>query len=266
LGLDLFKLYRDYTDYTKNSEGGSIRLGYPLWKDWIGVGGYSFTDTHLTNVSDSAAYLIRASEDIHTTSAVTYTIRRDSRDRLYGATKGSYNELSVEYAGGPFGGDSQFTKVQGVSSWYFPLFLKTVLHLRGAAGQAWANQSGKLPVFERFYLGGIDTVRGFKYATISPKDPDTGDLIGGDKMWYTNSEIQFPLVAKQGVQGVIFYDMGLVLNNDQSWTVSGYRRSVGFGINWYSPIGPLKLVWGYNLDPHSGEPHSRWDFTVGGSF
>jgi len=266
LGIDLFKLQREYDNYTRNSKGGSLRVGYPLWEEWIGIGSYSYTDTNLTDVSANASFLIRESVNIRTTSAVKYTLRRDVRDRLYGTTKGSYNELSLEYAGGPFGGESQFTKLEGVTSWYFPLFWGTVFHLRGSAGQAWENEKDKLPVYQRFYLGGINTVRGFKYAKISPKDPVTGDLIGGDKMWYTNTELLFPLIADQGVQGLIFYDMGRVFNNDEDWSLNDFRKSVGLGINWLSPIGPLRLVWGYNLDPLSGEPQSVWDFTIGGTF
>jgi outer membrane protein insertion porin family len=266
LGVDLFNLEREYDNYTKNSKGGSFHLGYPLWEEWIGIGSYSYTDTHLTDVTANAAYIIRASEDIHTTSAVKYALRRDVRDRLYGTTKGSYNEISLQYAGGPFGGDSQFTKLEGITSWYFPLFWGTVFHIRGSAGQAWEDETGKLPVYERFYLGGINTIRGFKYAKISPKDPETGDLVGGDKMWYSNTELLFPLVAKQGIQGVLFYDMGQVFNNDENWSLSDFRKSAGVGINWLSPIGPLRLVWGYNLDPLSGEPQSVWDFSIGGTF
>lgn len=266
LGVDFFNLERQYDNYTKNSKGGSFRLGYPVWEEWIGIGSYSYTDTKLTDVADTASYIIRKSQDIRTTSAVKYTLRRDVRNRRYGASKGSYNMLSLEYAGGPFGGESQFTKLEGETSWYFPLFWDTVFHIRGAAGQAWENETDKLPVYERYYLGGINTVRGFKFAKISPKDPTTGDLIGGDKMWYTNTEILFPLVAKQGIQGVIFYDMGRVFNNDENWSLNDFRKSTGLGINWLSPIGPLRIVWGYNLDPLSGEAQSVWDFTIGGTF
>ncbi len=266
LGIDLFNLEREYTDYTKNSKGGSIRLGYPLWEEWVGIGSYSYTDTNLTKVATNASYIIRKSVDIKTTSAVKYALRRDVRDRIYGASKGSYNLVSLEYAGGPFGGESQFTKVEAISSWYFPLFWGTVFHVRGSAGQAWENQKDKLPVYERYYLGGINTVRGFKYGKISPKDPVTGELIGGDKMWYTNTEILFPLIANQGVRGVLFYDMGRVFNNDENWSLDNFRKSTGVGVNWLSPIGPLRIVWGYNIDPHSGESHSVWDFTIGGAF
>ncbi len=268
LGMDVFNLMREYTNYTTNTKGGGIRLGYPIWGEWIGIAGYRFTDTHLTNVTADAPYIIQESVNIHTTSAMTYTLKRDVRDKLYGPTKGSYNLVSVEYAGGPFGGDAQFTKLEGETSWYFPLFLGTVFHVRGSAGQAWENETGKLPVYERYFLGGINTVRGFKYAYISPTE--NGQRIGGDKMWYTNTEFLFPLVAKQGVQGVVFYDMGRVFNNNENWSFSDFRKSTGLGINWYSPMGPLRLEWGYNLDPQSvagkQEAHSVWDFTMGGSF
>jgi outer membrane protein insertion porin family len=264
LRMDLFNLQRQYTSYTTDTKGGSFALGYPIWGEWRGIGGYKFTDTHLTKVTDDAPYIIKKSADIRTTSAVSYTLKRDVRDKIYGPTKGSNNQIGVEFAGGPFGGDSQFTKVDGETSWYFPLFLGTIFHVRGAAGQAWENETGKLPVYERYFLGGINTVRGFKYAYISPTE--NGQRIGGDKMWYTNTEFLFPLVASQGVQGVVFYDMGRVFNNDENWSLSDFRKSTGLGINWFSPMGPLRLECGFNLDPKTGEQRTVWDFTMGGTF
>jgi outer membrane protein insertion porin family len=276
LRTDLFNLRRDYTSYTTDTKGGSLALGYPLWKEWMGIGSYRLTDTHLTNVTTAAPLVIRESQDLRWTSAVSYALKRDVRDRIYNPTKGSNNTITAQYAGGPLGGDSQFTKLEGETSWYFPLFMETVFHIRGSAGQAWENEAGKLPVYERYFLGGINTVRGFKYAYISPYAYDnvTGQpqRIGGDKMWFTNTEFLFPLVPSQGVQGLVFYDMGRVFNNDENWSFSDFRKSVGLGINWFSPLGPLRLVWGVNLDPQfmgltgQKEAHSVWDFTMGGSF
>ena len=265
-GGDLFDTSYEYTSYTTNTKGGDVRFGYPVWGKWIGIGQYKFTDTNLSNVTVNAPALIVESENIHTTSAVKYTLKRDVRDKLYQTTKGSNNQISVEYAGGPFLGDAQFTKLEGETSWYFPAPLGTTFHVRGSAGQAWENDTNGLPVFERYFLGGINTVRGFKFAYISPTDPETGDRIGGNKMWFTNTEILFPLAAKQGVQGVVFYDMGEVLNDNQDWSFSDYKKSAGVGINWFSPMGPLRIECGFNLDPQTGEAHSVWDFTMGGTF
>ncbi len=169
-GFDLFSTEREYDDYTKKSKGGGIRIGYPIFGKWRLYGNYSFTNTDLSDVSDNASYVIKKSVDLHITSAVKFSLVRDTRDRLYAASKGSRNVISVEYGGGLLGGDAQFTKVEGSSGWFFPLPFKTVFYVKGAAGQVFENEPGKLPVYERFYLGGLNSVRGFKYGKISPLD------------------------------------------------------------------------------------------------
>jgi len=267
-GVDLFSTEREYDDYTKESIGGGLRIGYPVFGRWKAYGNYSYTDTDLTDVSDDASFVIRESVDLHITSALKFSLVRDTRNRMYGATAGSRNSASVKYAGGPLGGDAQFTKVEGSSSWFFPMPLKTTFHIKGSAGQVFENESDKLPVYERFYLGGLNTIRGFEFADVSPTDPETGDRIGGDKMWYTNTEIIFPLLETQGLNGVVFFDSGQVLDDDQDWFdfSESLKKTTGVEIRWLSPMGPLRVVWGYNLDPEEDEDDAVWDFSVGGTF
>lgn len=267
-GLDLFNTEREYDDYTKDSKGGGLRVGYPIFGKWRAFGNYSYTDTDLTDVSEDASYIIRNSVDLHVTSAVKFSLVRDTRNRRYGASEGSRNVVSLKYAGGPLGGDAQFTKVEGSTSWYFPLPFKTVFHFKGAAGQVFENDNDKLPVYERFYLGGLNSIRGFEYGKVSPLDPESGERIGGDKMWYTNTELIFPLLETQGVMGVIFYDAGQVLDDDEEFIdfSDSIKQAAGVGIRWLSPMGPLRVVWGYNLDPLDDEDESVWDFSVGGTF
>ncbi|MBU0961814.1 MAG: BamA/TamA family outer membrane protein, partial [Proteobacteria bacterium] len=256
----------EYDDYDKDSQGGALRFGYPLWEKWHGYGSYSYTDTTLSNVSEYASKIILDSMDINVTSAVKVGLVRDSRDRITGATEGSQNSVTVKYAGGPFAGDAEFTKLEAFTSWFFPLPWTTVFHFKLAGGQVWENETGKLPVYERFYLGGINTIRGFEYAKASPIDPETGDRIGGDKMWYTNIEYIFPLLTEAGIQGVVFMDAGKVFADDEDWSVDSYNKAAGLELRWMSPMGPLRLVWGYNLDPTDDEDQSVWDFSIGGSF
>ncbi len=267
-GADLFSTNREYDDYTKDSKGGGLRLGYPIFEKWQIYGNYSYTDTDLTDVSDTASYYIRKSVDLHVTSAVKLSLVRDTRNKRWGASEGSRNAVSVKYGGGPFGGDAEFTKFEGSSGWYFPMPLRTIFHANLSAGQVFENSTDKLPVYERFYLGGLNSVRGFKYAKISPLDPDTAERIGGDKMWYTNTEIVFPLLETQGLMGVVFFDAGQVLNDDEKLgdNNEGIKKGSGIEVRWLSPMGPLRLVWGYNLDPVKGEDDSVWDFSVGGTF
>ncbi len=267
-GFDLFSTSREYDDYTKDSKGGGIRIGYPIFGKWKVYGNYSFTNTDLTDVLPTASRIIRDSIDLHVTSAIKTSLVRDTRNRLYGASEGSRNVISVEYAGGPLGGDAQFTKVEGSSGWYFPMPLKTVFHVKGSIGQVFENQPGKLPVYERFYLGGLSSIRGFEFGKVSPIDEVTGDRIGGDKMWYTNTEVIFPLLETQGLRGLVFFDSGQVLNDTDSWgdTNQNIKMATGLGIRWLSPMGPLSVVWGFNLDPQEDEKDSVWDFSVGGTF
>ena len=265
-GIDLFNWFREYDDYDKDSQGGALRFGYPLFERVIGYGSYSYTDTELSNVSPLASQIILDSMDINVTSAVKFGMVRDTRDRRTGARRGSENSITVKYAGGPLGGEAEFTKLEGFTSWYFPLPWTTVFHFKAAAGQIWENEPGKLPVYERFYLGGINTIRGFEYAKASPIDPETGDRIGGVKMWYTNIEYVFPLLDEAGVQGVVFFDAGKVFADGEEWNIDSYNKAAGVELRWLSPMGPLRLVWGYNLDPEDDEDTSVWDFSIGGAF
>jgi outer membrane protein insertion porin family len=173
------------------------------------------------------------------------------------------NSITVVYAGGLLGGDNYFNKYTGRSAWYFSFPWDTVFMVQGRLGYAEERSGGNLPVYEKFFLGGMNTVRGFEYAAISPRDPLTGDKIGGEKMMVYNTEFRFPLLKEQGVVGVVFFDAGNVFTADESYTFSGIRMGAGGGIRWYSPIGPLRLEWGYNLDRRLDEPSSQVEFSIG---
>ena len=163
------------------------------------------------------------------------------------------------------GGDAAFNRFVVDSGWYFSLPWQTVGVLHGRIGYCMRNSWGALPVYEKFYLGGIDTIRGYKYAEISPRDPVTNDRIGGDKFEFFNAEWRFPLYKKAGLQGVLFVDSGDVYAGGRTY-FSSMRTSIGTGIRWFSPMGPLRIEWGYNLNPKPWDRHSAFDFSVGGNF
>jgi outer membrane protein insertion porin family len=200
---------------------------------------------------------------IHNTSAASTILRRDSRDAVFAPTTGSDNSINVELAG--LGGDTAFMRYVMESGWYFPLLWKTVGVIHGRIGYMQKLPWGELPAYEKFYLGGIDSIRGFKYADISPRDPRTGERIGGDKFTQLNVEYRFPLIKKLGVMGTVFFDAGNVYGSNQG-LFSSMRTAVGTGFRWFSPMGPLRVEWGYNLNPKPWEKHSAWEFTVGSQF
>ncbi len=278
-GINLYNWSREYDDYTKDSTGGAIRFGYPVYKKWRFIWSYGYDDTSLSDVNlATATSSILESMQYHITSAVKIGLSRETRNRRYAATKGSHQSFTVKYAGGPLGGDNGFTKVEASAGKILPVSKNTHFYARAAMGYVQENGGGHLPVYEKFYLGGMNTIRGFNAGEISPTetvtltDPLTGltyqqkDRIGGTKMWYGNFEYIFPLLNDSGLNGVIFYDLGNVYDRYESWRFRDVKNSAGFGFRWLSPVGPLRLEWGRNLNPKEGEDTSNWDFSIGGAF
>ncbi len=266
-GVDLYNWKTEYDTYTKNSLGGALRFGFPLNIDEYTRGSvrYGYDNAEITDILDTAATVIKEMAGRNVTSSMTFGVERNSKDRPWDTRSGSVNSLSVEYAGGVFGGDSYFTKYTAKSAWYFPMWWNTVFMVEGRAGYVVERPGGRLPVYEKFVLGGIDSVRGYEYASISPRDPATDDAIGGEKMWLYKLEYIFPVLKEQGLRGVVFFDAGNVFRKEEDFEFKA-RRSVGTGVRWYSPIGPLRLEYGWKLDPRTGETSGAWEFSIGGQF
>ncbi len=265
-GIDAFNWTREYTDYTKDSWGGGLRFGHHLWEQWRIFYGYTWSNTTLSDISEDASDFILRSKDINVTSSIRVSVSRDTRNRRFNPSTGSKNVFSIKYAGGILGGDAEFTKIEGTTSWYFPMPFSTVLHFKAAAGQAFENEDDKLPVYENFYLGGMNSIRGFRSSSVSPIDPTNDEKYGGDKMWYSTLEVNFPLLTEAGLYGVAFTDVGNVYAAEDNWEFSEIKKSAGLGVNWMSPMGPLRLIWAYNLDKKEGDEDATWDFAMGGNF
>ena len=270
-GYDIYNWSREYDDYTKDSTGAALRFAYPVWNKWNLGWGYGYDDTKMTDVLvTNVPQTLLDSMDIETTSFIRLGLSKDTRNKLTDASKGWLTNYSIKQAGGPLGGDSAFTKYEATSGWYYPLMWETTFHIKGSIGYVVENEEKKLPVYEKFYLGGLNTIRGFDSGKVSPLElnPDgvTYSRIGGEKMWYSNVEWIFPIVKEIGLKGIVFFDLGNVYNDSETWDVADLRYSTGLGFRWLSPMGPLRLEWGWNLDPEEGEKQGVWDFSIGGAF
>jgi outer membrane protein insertion porin family len=257
--FDLWNMEREYDTYDVDTRGLRVTLGYPIWERIVGYVGYKFTLDDIKNVENFASQFIKDQEGEITSSGVTLSLSRDTtNDPLY-PSRGSKNNVSVEHTGTIFQGDTSFTKYLGSSSWFFPLPLDCAFGIRGRIGYAHGNEGKEIPVYERFYLGGINTLRGLR--AVGPKDPETDDIIGGETMLNFNAEIVFPLIKDAGFRGVVFFDTGNAW--ESGYRLDDMRETAGVGVRWNSPIGPLRLEWGHVLDREAEEASSRWEFTIG---
>jgi outer membrane protein insertion porin family len=259
--FDMYDWETDYDEYEKDSKGGGIRFSYPVYNFVRAYIGYNYEVADIENIDDDVAESIKELEGRNTTSSITTSLVYDSRDRKFNPTQGSRHSVSVEYAG--LGGDVTFTKYLGETGWYVPVFKDIVTFLHGEIGYVQKNSGGILPDYERFYMGGLNSLRGYDWRDVYVLD-ENGYEIGGDKFVQFNVELLFPLLKKQGVVGLLFYDTGNVYNDGESIDLGDLRKTAGFGFRWYSPMGPIRLERGYIVDGE--DSGGQWEFGMGTSF
>jgi outer membrane protein insertion porin family len=260
---DIWKYTKEYDSYTLDTKGAGITFAYPIWKRISGSIGYRLSIDNIQDVDyTTASDYILEEEGQRTTSSVTVGLGYDTTDDTIFPTRGIKASASVQHAGTPFGGNTQFTKYSGTVSGYYPLFWDIVLGAKARIGYLQNNDpDSNLPIYERYVLGGINSLRGLRY--VGPTNPGTSDVIGGTSMVTFSLEVVFPLIKDAGMKGVIFYDAGNTW--DGGYHLDDLRMTAGGGIRWYSPIGPLRLEYGYVLDRKglNDDATGRWEFTIG---
>ncbi len=264
VGIDLYQEKVEYfTEYKYKTLGGDLRVGKDL-SDTIRLDAmYKLERNNVYNVTEDASVFIKDQEGKKTTSALSFTLSMDSRDDFFAPTRGVRHSLFVQNAGGILGGDNYFVKVLGETSWYFPLPLNTVLNLRGKAGFIEPYSGREVPIYEKFFVGGIQTLRGFEYGKAGPLD-DQREPIGAKKMITFQSELIFPLAREIGLRGAVFWDIGKGF--DKWKDITPLKTGLGVGIRWFSPFGPIHIDMGFNPNPKKGEKQNVFDFTMGTVF
>lgn len=261
VGFSAYRSSEEYFDFDKTSTGGKLNFAYPLGEYTALSWSYRLEQYTISNVDEDADEDIKDMEGDNWASTLYASISRDTTDRLLNPTRGTKNTLSLEYSGGVIGGDDNFIKTIYDFSYYKPLWWEHIFHWHFRLGYVTKNGEEEIPTFERFYLGGIDSVRGYPGREIAPKY-DNGDYKGGNKEFFTNVEYLFPLYKEMGILGLVFFDAGNTWDESESMDTDLYK-SVGTGIRWYSPLGPLRLEFGYALDELDGERPKKLEFSVG---
>ncbi len=285
----------DFGYYTQTVSGFSLTSGYPFTDDFTLFLSYGLDFTDL-NINDPV-HLHLFKDGL--TSSITATLQYDTRNNRLFPTNGWLHQFSTEYADDWTGSDLEFTKFRLMHKFFYPLFWKVVFKAKVEWGyvvsleEPKANSYGQkdypgVPISERYLLGGIFTIRGYDYGTISPEieavpqsDPTNYPLkynIGGNKQFVSNWELEFPVIEKAQISWVFFFDAGNTWSEHQQWFYLGQQHeddnhlplglfmSYGFGFRWYSPIGPLRFEWGIPLTKRPEDEDIGFEFMIGNAF
>ena len=190
---------------------------------------------------------------------------RDKRDSVIYTTAGTLQRLSTEVSV-PLG-DLTYYRLTYRLQWYYPLSrtFTSLLQTRLGYGDGYDNQD--LPFYKNFFAGGVNTVRGYAAASLGPQDTD-GNALGGELQVINNFELLFPfpgLGKDRSIRLATFIDMGMV-GNTYEYLAEEMRYSAGLSINWFSPVGPLKLIFAYPINDQPGDQTEQFQFTFGSAF
>lgn len=263
-GVDAFNRKTNYFSYKAKSTGAGFRIGKSLSEhDWAGLN-YNFANIEVSDVVSTTSYL---KEETRVTSRISPTFVRDTRDDFLNPSTGSRHVVRFSLAG--LGG-AKFHKMSYETAHYWPIVGKLVGMLHGKI--SWADGYGdeSLPIFERYYMGGPKSLRGYTIKNVGPKDV-SGNPLGGNQSLLLNAELQYPFT--KGLRGFVFYDRGNLYgggNNisttSTTWDLGNMRNSIGGGIRFMSPFGPIGFAYGIKLDQATGEESGEFHFSAGNSF
>lgn len=258
----VYKTYRVYGDFDSKATGFSVSLSKNLSEYWIASLGYNLEQANIYNVATTASPLITDQEGTRLTSAISPGLARDTRDNYLDPTTGSRNSIGFTFAG--LGGSNDYIKALADSSWYFPVPFSSTFMVRGRFGYELGLFGKEVPLYQRFFLGDINTIRGINYGDAGPKDVN-GQPFGGLSELIFNAEYVFPIVPEYKFKGVVFTDAGRAYGIDEV-IGTNLTYTAGFGIRWVSPMGPVRVEWGYDLNRYHGEASSKLGFTFGAAF
>ena len=262
-GYNLYSIDTEYDSYDTLSKGFSINFGAPF-NDFSGWKlGYFWEKVKVYNVDIDAAQYIKDEEGTRSSGGIIFTLSKNTTDDYYYPTKGVIQSFKTTITSSIFGGDESFYKLVGESRWFKRIKGKMVFSFHLKLGYIDSFGGDEIPSWEKFYVGGLKTIRGFKFGKAGPRD-EVGDVKGADKEIITNTEIRFPILEELGVRGVLFFDMGK--GYDEGEFDLDLRKSTGAGISWRSPFGPVVVYWGLNLSPKEDEKRSVFHFSMGKTF
>ena len=245
-GFDLFRTTKDLQDessFQRKSFGAGLRLGFEYSDIFRQRLRYRITREEVTDVASIASLAIQEQEGAAVKSEISQILTYDGRDDLFLPTKGVVARFNTALAG--LGGVVKYIRTNVKATKYFPITEKFIGSIGGSAGYI-IGLGKEIRIVDRFFLGG-PSLRGFSVAGAGPRDETTGDSVGGKFFYRGSAQVTFPigLPSEFGVKGRMFSDIGSLSNSESTLATitdeKSLRASVGFGLSWRSPFGPILI-------------------------
>jgi outer membrane protein insertion porin family len=271
-GFDIYRTDQDLereSSYTSDVKGVTLRSSYSLQEKLQHAVNYSLVSTDITDIQPTASAFITQQAGTNITSSVGQSLTYDDRDSKFSPTKGYYFTISQQLAG--LGGDDHFLKHEVKTSYYYPIAPKWVASVLGSGGYVLGLDGRDIRINNRFFIGG-DDFRGFRNAGIGPRDTTTRDALGGNIYYIGTAELQFPLGLPDeiGLSGALFSDAGSLWQSDSKgpgvFDQNSVRVSMGAGVLWTSPFGPIRVDLGFPIVKQSADITENLRFSFGTRF
>ncbi|MFH1644955.1 MAG: outer membrane protein assembly factor BamA [Candidatus Omnitrophota bacterium] len=263
-GFDLYNYARKKESglgygYGEKKTGGDLRFG----KEFTDIDRadliYRLENVKIEDVNANATTALKDEEGKNTISSLGLTITRNTTDSKFNPTEGYILTATTENAGGPLGGNKDFFKITGLADYFCNYQKKLVVELKLRAGLADEyDDSISVPIYERYFAGGANSVRGYKERSIGPRDAETADAVGGEAMFIGNFEVTYPILTN--LKLAAFYDIGNVWEDTDDIATGDFKSSIGAGVRVKTPIGPVKLDMGYPLNEAHEEDEQKLRF------
>lgn len=270
-GFDIYRTKQDFLregSYNINLKGFQLRAAYALAEKLEHSVNYTLRENNITDVEPTASLYIKRQEGKNLTSAIGQAFTYDDRNNKFDPTDGWYLELRQDIAG--LGGDSQYLKHEIKAAHYYPIAKGWTWSVIGAAGQV-LGLGQDVRINDRFFLGGQD-LRGFRQAGVGPRDVATNDALGGNIYYTASTEVSFPLGLPEelGFSGALFTDVGSLWDAQDIGTgifdSNTPRVSVGAGLGWKSPFGPIRLDFAIPVVKENEDRTEHFRFNFGTRF
>jgi len=258
------------SSYASNRYGANVNYTVPLSENdsvYASVGAEKRKIVLGTTPSNEIRNYITANSDSYTQIPVTVSYVHDTRNRTIFPTEGQHHRVSLQ-AAAP-GSKLQYQKLSYNGALYVPINDNVTFAVKGKTGVAKASgKTTEVPFFDKYYAGGIGSVRGFEDNSIGARDSN-GDPTGGDAMAVASAELQFPVPFAEDVKGLkmsTFVDAGKLSKDQGTTPSSGMRASAGIGAVWLSPIGPFEISYAKPIKSNEGDKKQAIQFSIGASF